>query len=134
MYSLEKKETIKESIINNIRNGKSLNELCDTNNFPNRDTIHKWLNKDTHFYDNYMRAKEDHFIKEGLELLTIADNVGLTREEINKANLQVSTRQWLLSHLMPKYSNKQQTNIQINNIQPVTGMSIVNEIEEDLSE
>ena len=124
MYSITEKETIKDKIVNEIRNGISLNVLCESNNLPNRDTVHKWLNKDTQFHDNYMRAKEDHFIKEGLELLTIADNVGLTREEINKANLQVSTRQWLLSHLMPKYSNKPQTNIQVN-VSPVTGMSII---------
>jgi len=135
MYSIADKETIKETIVNQVRNGKSLNELCTTNKLPDRDTLHRWLNKDKEFYDNYIRAKEEHFIKEGYELMAIADNAGETREEISKAALRVDTRKWLLSKLLPKtFGSQNQTNIQINNnIDPVRGMSIVDE-EEDIKE
>jgi len=105
-----------------------LNELCTTNKLPDRDTLHRWLNKDKEFYDNYIRAKEEHFIKEGYELMAIADNAGETREEISKAALRVDTRKWLLSKLLPKTfgSSQNQTNIQVN-VTPVTGMQIIDE-------
>lgn len=129
MYSLIEKEELKNKILDKIREGQSLIKICKNKNLPNRDTINTWLNKDKDFSDKYVCAKELGFIKESYNLLEIVDNVALTREAIMKAKLQYEARQWLLSKLIPKkFGNAaQQTNIQINNITPVTGMQIVDE-------
>ena len=136
MYSLIERETIKETLCNRLEVGESMEEICRTEiNFPKPKTLCEWLNKDEQFSKDYTRAREIGFILKGYDMLLIADNVEPTREEVAKAALQINTRQWLLSRLLPKKfgSMATQTNIQIVT-ESVTGMQIIDSIEEDPTE
>jgi len=132
MYKPTDKKRIKKQIIKGIEKGLSIIQLTAGKETPDANTINNWLNKDTDFLKEYARAKENHFILESYKMLEIIDSCGLTKEEIMKARAQVDVRQWFLGRLKPKRfgSNTAQTNIQINNVQPVTGMQILDSTEE----
>ena len=132
MYKEDQLIEIKEIILNRLENGESLNVICKDKTLPSKQTIYELLKNDKQFSDNYARAKDVGIIKQSIDIMEIADAAGLTREEIQKATLQIETRKWLLSKLMPKKygSQQQQTNVQVN-IQPITGMKIIDIPEEE---
>ena len=129
-YTPIQREQIQKKICDNLEFGESLEEICIENNLPVPTTIMSWIKKNAQFRKDYTRAREVGFIFKSLQLLEIADNSGLSKEEIAKASLQVSTRQWILSRLLPKkYGNMAtQNNTQIN-ITQITGMKIVDDTE-----
>ena len=134
MYKPEERETITSVLIERLKQGESMEEICRTeSNFPSPKTLSDWLNKDALFSKDYTHAREMGFILKGYDMLQLADNVGETKEEISKAALQIDTRKWLLSRLLPKKFGAMatQTNVQVN-IAPVTGMQIVDEVSESL--
>ena len=139
MYSITERETIKEKILNLISEGKSLNEIQKTKGLPDSNTIYIWLNKDKEFKDNYTRARADQamFYAEKIEqtISNLKSSSEKSRELTDIARLEIDAYKWIASKLLPKvYGSQQQTNIQINNnIEPVRGMSIVDE-EEDIKE
>ena len=135
MYTITERVTIKEKILNLISEGKSLNEIQKTKGLPDSNTIYIWLNKDKEFKDNYTRARQEQamFYAEKIEqtISNLKDSTEKSRELTDIARLEIDSYKWIASKLLPKvYGSQQQTNIQINNnIDPVRGMSIVDEEE-----
>ena len=137
MYSVIERETIQDKICKRLEQGESLKNITSLKEFPNKDTIYEWLKKDTQFADNYTRARVEQSNTYANEIIEIADGIGddATREQISKANLQIESRKWIAAKLLPKkYGSAQnQTNIQIVT-ESVTGMQIIDSIEEDPTE
>lgn len=135
MYSITEVKTIKEKVLQSIQEGKSLNEIQKTNGIPDSNIIYKWLNTDAQFKDNYTHARREQalFYAEKIEgvICELKENGKPSRELTDIARLEIDSLKFIASKLLPKvYGNAQaQTNIQVN-VQPVTGMQIIDEAEE----
>lgn len=94
--------------------GLSLRQICARENMPARSSVHKWLNENKDFADQYARARETMLEAMADEILDIADdtsgdtvkdtygNERADSEWINRSRLRVDSRKWLLSKLLPK--------------------------------
>jgi len=130
MYNVIDKETLKDNIINEITNGKSLAVICNNESSLSSSEVYRLLNKDEQFRDRYVRAREQQalFYAEKMQQ-TIADLPEKpTREEVDKCRLSIDVDKFIAARLLPKVygSNQNQTNIQVN-VSPVTGMQIIDE-------
>lgn len=127
MYKPKEIKRLKKTIIEKIKEGKSINEIETKNGIPSNDTIYKWLNNDAQFKDNYLRARGDQalFYAEKIDNVIKELPDAPTREQLDKARLQIDAYKWTASKLLPKIygAAAAQTNIQVN-VQPVTGMEI----------
>lgn len=107
-----------------IANGESLRRICEEDHIPSKGAIMLWVVDDRcGFADRYAKACEARLHFHADELLDIADDgrndwmeqlsdkgevIGykVNGEAINRSRLRVDTRKWLLSKLIPKYSDK----------------------------
>ena len=124
----------KETILQRIEQGESLLQICRSKSTPDDNTVYKWLNEDAQFKDDYTHARQKQalFYVEKIEnvVQNLKDSSEHSRERTDIARLEIDSYKWIASKLLPKVfgSNLNQTNIQVN-VQPVTGMQIVDEDE-----
>lgn len=108
-------DDIRDLICERLAKGESMKAMCEEAGMPNRTTIFDWLAKDKVFADKYARAREAGLEILADELLEISDapvgstDTGATDNgAVQKQKLQVDTRKWLLSKLVPKkYGDRQ---------------------------
>ena len=112
-------------ICDRLAGGESLVAICKDAHMPSRSTVMLWVaeNRDN-FSDMYDKACEARFWFHADELLDIADDarndfmerhdpqgncIGYVQngEAVNRSRLRVDTRKWLLSKMLPKFSDKQ---------------------------
>jgi len=138
MYTENKLIILKDYILEQMTEGKSLSTICKEKNTISSAEVYRLLNKDTQFREKYTHAREQQALFYAEKMQQTIENLPEkpTREQVDRARLSIDTDKFISSKLLPKVygSATTQTNIQINNVTPVTGMQIVNEIEEDLSE
>lgn len=125
-------------ILAEIAGGISVSEICRLPDMPARSTVMLWVAQDREgFSDRYAKACEARAHYWADEILDIADNgendwmerndpdgnvVGfaVNGEALGRSKLRVDSRKWLLSKLLPQYSDKQEIkhsgNIDINKI------------------
>jgi len=87
-----------DTICERIAEGESLRAICKDEDMPSKTSVMKWLAEDTKLADQYARARQDqadHYVD---EIIAISDN----SEDPQKARLQVDTRKWIASKLLPK--------------------------------
>lgn len=87
--------------------GLSLRQVCQQDGMPGKSTVLRWLfDEDKQdFWDQYARAREIQLHGFSDELTDLSD----AAKDVQKAKLQIDTRKWLLSKLLPKkYGEKQQ--------------------------
>lgn len=93
---------IGEEICRRIISGLSLKKVCEQDDMPHRDSVHRWLldeNKKD-FYDSYTRAVNIRAERMFDEIEEISDNT--SNESVNRDRLRVDTRKWKLAKMMPK--------------------------------
>ena len=96
-------QELADTICERIMNGESLRSIVSDEGMPTRSTVHKWLDENKLFSDQYARAKDNQADTLADEIMFIADNA----EDVQKARLQVDTRKWIASKLKPKkYGDK----------------------------
>lgn len=93
-----------DEICRRLAEGESLNKICQTPDFPDESTIRLWALKNHEgFYPKYAQARELQAQKWADDCITIAD----TAEKADLARLQVDTRKWIVSKMLPKvYGDK----------------------------
>lgn len=120
------KPSLADKICELIADGKSLREICKSDDMPNRATVFRWLNIHEEFSDQYARAKEEQAETMADEIVNIVDNAAnpvmidgvplLANGEavlmadtasIAHARLKMDARKWVASKLKPKkYGDK----------------------------
>ena len=130
MYKEAQVIEYKQIVLEELSKGKSLDQIVREDYIKDDNIVYKWLNTDAQFKEDYGRArlKQLQFYGERIQK-TVSDlPEHPTREQIAKAALSVDADKWIASRMLPKVygSNTSQTNIQVN-VQPVTGMSIIDE-------
>lgn len=117
-----------EEICNAIAcSSKGLFYLCKNNeNFPDRDTVYRWIGAYPEFHDMYARAKMRQADYMAEEIIEISDNSSndikhtengeiINTEYVQRSRLRVDTRKWLASKLYPRvYGDKVQTEMSGN--------------------
>lgn len=89
-----------ERIFEEMRNGKSLREICLDKNLP-LNKVYEWLNSEE-FRDNYtdaQAARADYFFD---EILSIADDCPSDKDEVAKARLRIEARKFAMARMSPK--------------------------------
>jgi hypothetical protein len=86
-----------------IASGRSLASICKDNGMPTVAGVMKWLNDKPEIVERYTRAREMQAETLFDELIDIADKA----TDAQTARLQVDTRKWYLSKVIPKkYGDK----------------------------
>jgi len=91
---------IAESILCGLMSGKSLSHICREPGMPSRVVVGNWILKNINgFAVSYARARIVGLEARADEIIDIADDCGLTVEEIAKAKLQVDARKWCYARM-----------------------------------
>lgn len=94
-----------ERILEKIRNGNSLREICAAQGLP-LSKVYEWLNGEE-YRDKYAAAQEDRADKMFDDILEIADSVKPDKNAVAAARLQIDTRKWVMGRMCPKkYGDK----------------------------
>lgn len=114
---MEGKPDRKPEILQRLSDGESLLAICKTEGYPAESTVRSWVMDDVDgFAANYTRARELGYERLADELLAIADTPIMGQKSVSKATgveitegdmiehrrLQVDTRKWMLSKMLPK--------------------------------
>lgn len=92
-----------DHICGEIASGRSLASICKDPGMPTVAGVMKWLNEKPDIVERYTRAREMQAETLFDELVDIADNA----TDPQTARLQVDTRKWYLSKVIPKkYGDK----------------------------
>lgn len=118
-YSTE----LADNICLRMAGGESVNSICKDESMPARSTVMLWVASDREgFSDKYDKACHARAHYWADELLDIADDAtndymdrvdkeggkesAINPEAIARSRLRVDTRKWLLSKMLPKFSDK----------------------------
>lgn len=94
-----------DEICEQIADGKSLRDICKSDNMPNKSTVFRWLAQDEKLRDQYALAREEQGESHADEIVAIADKA--TPEDVQVAKLRIDARKWTASKLTPKkYGDK----------------------------
>ena len=101
----EKSDTVVEHIIGELIDGKSLRQICDADDMPNRRTVMRWLEVDDDFATKYARARV-------LQADLMDDKINELIETVTPASapadrVKLAALQWRAAKLEPKkYGDK----------------------------
>lgn len=111
-----------ERVLERLREGETLNAICQEPGMPKWPTFHSWVSKDPDLAEKYARARELGYLRMAEQLLEIVDDgrndwMTITRggaeievvnkEAVERSRLRFQARQWLLSKALPKiYGDK----------------------------
>jgi hypothetical protein len=117
-------QKIADIICKRLSDGESLRAICRDDGMPAESTVRDWVRTDYQgFAAQYTRAREIGYLVMAEELLELSDKPNIGTKEVSKATgleittgdnvdrtrLQIDTRKWLLSKMLPKiYGDKQQ--------------------------
>lgn len=106
------------AICEGVSSGKTLTEVCRSDDMPSRATVYRWQEADSTFRAAYRRAREMQAQAWSDEIVEIADDTTLDtvtkvtpqgreyevvdHENIQRSKLRVHTRQWLMARLHPQ--------------------------------
>ena len=119
----EYSEGLAQKICAELAEGRSLRDVCSSDDMPGETTVRRWALEDREgFSAHYARARELGYLAMAEELLEIADNgqndwmerhgdedAGwqANGEHLQRSRLRVDTRKWMLSKVLPKvYGDK----------------------------
>jgi len=117
-------EGIATALCDRLASGESLRAICASGDMPSRSMVHRWLNAEAHFRDQYARAREAQAHTLADEILEIADDAtndwmireghggegssyAFNGENVQRSRLRIDSRKWFASKVAPKkYGDK----------------------------
>jgi hypothetical protein len=100
------RQDVADAICADIESGMSLRKACAQEGRPSPQTVLRWTNENSAFAEQYTRARARLYDVWADQIVDIPDAME-SPEEVHKARLQVDSRKWLLSKLLPKqYGDK----------------------------
>lgn len=92
------------AILEALGDGKSLRAICAESGMPHLSTVLRWCADDTHWREQYMRAREAGDDAMAEDIQAIADDGKL---DPNDRRIRIDARKWLLAKRQPKkYGDK----------------------------
>lgn len=98
-------EELAEVILDAIMDGRSLREICQSDDMPDRRTVLRWLEANAEFAAKCARAREAQADLMDEKILAVAD--ACTVETAQADRVKIAAYQWRASKLKPKvYGDK----------------------------
>jgi hypothetical protein len=112
-------EQLAERVCLEIASGRSLRQICEADEFPDRNTVHRWLLDRADFAAKYAQARESQADVMDDLILETADNC---RPDTAMADrVKIGAYQWRASKLKPKvYGDKVEQTLQGPNGGPIS--------------
>lgn len=122
-------EDMANEILQRIREGESVRQICMLEHMPAQGTFYRWLTENEELQEKYARAKADQADYFAEEMIDISDEgrndweerenqrtghtyIALNEEAIARSRLRIETRKWLMGKMKPKkYGDKLQQEI-----------------------
>lgn len=92
---------VREHILTELANGKSLSEICRADDMPDRATVQRWQNADEDFDAAVMRAREVGYHERAEQAVKDAK----TAEDPAKGRLAFDAERWYLGKLSNAFSD-----------------------------
>lgn len=115
-------KALAERICEEISSGLSLREICRQDDIPDKSTVLLWVatnrSEFSDQYDKACRARAYHWAEELLDIADDGTNDWMERngegnsgyaangEALQRSRLRIDTRKWLLSKMLPKFSDQ----------------------------
>lgn len=128
-------EALADKICKRLADGESLLRISKDAGFPSEATIRAWNLDDLHgFSAKYARSRAIGYEKLSDEILHIADTPQIGTKTVSKATgleitegdmiehrrLQVDSRKWMLSKMLPKvYGDRQHIDMEVKDVTPM---------------
>ncbi len=118
------KEAAITRILDAVSSGTSLKKACKVEKGINRPMFYRWMDADKDLSDRYARARKQGWACMADELTDIIANTEPQSEHIQLTKLEVDTKKWILSKMLPsQYGDKQEiehkgTAISVNVVKP----------------
>ena len=110
-----------------IASGLSLRKVCEPDEMPAESTVRLWVVEDREgFSAHYESACKTRAMLWADQILEIADEKG---KDTNRSRLQVDTRKWLLSKVLPKVYGDKVTQVHEGGDKPVVVETIFSPVE-----
>lgn len=101
-------EELADKIFDGLAAGKSLRTICESDEFPTRGTVARWVVHNEDFAERYYRARDIGLDDLADEMIAIADDTS-EDADVNRDRLRIDARKWYLSKLASKrYGDKLQ--------------------------
>lgn len=120
----ECKPEIVDEIIERMHDGESILSICKDDHMPGRSTVMRWISEDRNgfrdIYDTALKARAHLWAEQILDIADDASNDYMEHNDpdnpayrkngewTSRSALRVESRKWLLSKLLPRYSDRQQ--------------------------
>jgi hypothetical protein len=92
----------RRKFLNLVREGKNIHQACRMVKLITPSDISRFLDEDESFLDEYLNARRIGIEMNSSEMLDLVDRCPAnTSAEVQKVKLQIDTRKWLLSKLIP---------------------------------
>ena len=100
----ERQREIATKVLALLEEGKSLRSAATEVGEVTEAAIRQWRAADAEFASQYARAREIGYERLADEIIDLSDRPvgGITSEGVQHARLQVDTRKWMLSKVLPK--------------------------------
>lgn len=100
-------EQIAVSVLEGIMGGDDLMSICVPEKMPCKRTWLRWVAEDLKLQDRYVAAMQIRTLNRAEECIPIADKADTnSKAGVQKARLQINSRQWEIQRLMPKVYGK----------------------------
>lgn len=100
-------DELADRLCEEIATGRSVTQICKEKWAPDKTTFYRWCYRHEDFRHQYARAKNLAQEMAAEEIWEIASEA--TNDTVNVARLQVDTKKWIASKLLPKrYGEKSQ--------------------------
>ncbi len=90
-----------DDVCTRIAGGESLRSVA-ADYLVTDEALRVWLRNDPARSARYEQARIDRAHRFADEVIELSDTVGLSKEEVAKARLQIDTRKWIAAKLYPK--------------------------------
>jgi hypothetical protein len=102
VYRRDYDEVTATKILKQISMGKSLNTICKDREMPSYTTIHKWLEFNDKFANDYAQARQDQADWYADKITEIAEATLAGRYKAENARVAIDALKWTASKLKPK--------------------------------
>lgn len=113
---------IADEIIRRMSEGESLSKICESDSIPTKGAVLSWVTTNRNgFFDRYDKAFKVRAYSMLEDLIDLSDD---DEKETNRSRLQVDTRKWIVSKMIPKFSDKPD-NTDADDAEPVDSITYV---------
>jgi transposase-like protein len=83
---------VKKEVVRLLMAGESISKICEREDMPTRNTVYRWMTKDTGFREIFRDARHTQASELIIQSLAIADREKATSNDLSADRLRINTR------------------------------------------